>query len=69
VIARLSRRVAMVMMLMSLVMLMTLVAMVMMMIVVSVVVMMIAKAVGIASRDNSDRGMLPATPNDPKLAC
>ena len=52
---------------MNLVMLMTLAAM-MMMIVVSVVVMMIAKAVGIASGDNSDWGMLPATPHAPKLA-
>ena len=52
---------------MTLVMLMTLAAM-MMMIVVSVVVMMIAKAVGIASGDNSDWGMLPATPHAPKLA-
>jgi hypothetical protein len=65
VIARLSRRVVMVIMVM---MLMTLAAMVMMMIVVSVVVMMIARAVGIASGDNSEWGMLPATPNDPKLA-
>ena len=53
---------------MTLVMLMTLAAM-MMMIVVSVVVMMIAKAVGIASLDNGDRGiLLPATPNAAKLA-
>jgi len=55
---------------MNLVMLMTLAAMVMMMIVVSVVVMMIARAVGIASRDDSDRSiLLPATPNAAKLAC
>ena len=53
---------------MNLVMLMTLAAMVMMMIVVSVVVMMIARAVGIASGDNSDWVMLPATPHAPKLA-
>jgi hypothetical protein len=33
------------------------------------VVVMIAKALGIASRDNSDRGiLLPPTPNAAKLA-
>jgi hypothetical protein len=63
VIARLSRRVVMVIMVM---MLMTLVVM----IIVVCVVMMIAKAVSIASRDDSDRSiLLPATPNAAKLAC
>ena len=47
------------------VMLMTLLVM----IIVVCVVMMIAKAVSIASRDDSDRGiLLPPTPNAAKLA-
>jgi hypothetical protein len=65
VIARLSRRVVVMVMILMAILMMVVVRVVVMV----MVTVMIARAMVIASRDNGDRGiMLPATPNAAKLA-